>query len=132
MIGVPTLSSAAFIKSTVLPSLAILHNPPSGSKNGRTFKSFTPNKPKQGPSHPSVDPAKDTFTNDISDTEMTPVDLPSSERNGKGKERSNPGGNDSDSYDSDSPIVNRSSSPSSKVRPRASVLQGAAKRLKTS
>ncbi|POW17786.1 hypothetical protein PSHT_06281 [Puccinia striiformis] len=72
-------------------------------------------------------PAKDTFANNISDTEMTSVDLPSSERNGKGKESPNPGGNDSDSL-----IVNRSSSPSSKVRPQTSVLQAAAKQPKTS
>ncbi|KAH9466576.1 hypothetical protein Pst134EB_001628 [Puccinia striiformis f. sp. tritici] len=108
------------LSSTLTPS-------PSGSKNGRTFKTFSPNKPKQGPSQPSVDPAKDTFANNISDTEMTSVDLPSSERNGKGKESPNPGGNDSDSL-----IVNRSSSPSSKVRPQTSVLQAAAKQPKTS
>ncbi|POV97873.1 hypothetical protein PSTT_14781 [Puccinia striiformis] len=129
--AIVSVNSVSVTTGHQIGRLSSTHTPsPSGSKNGRTF--FTPNKPKQGPSHPSVDPAKDTFTNDISDTEMTPVDLPSSERNGKGKERSNPGGNDSDLYDSDSPIVNRSSSPSSKVRPRASVLQGAAKRLKTS
>ncbi|KAH9459320.1 hypothetical protein Pst134EA_019473 [Puccinia striiformis f. sp. tritici] len=92
---------------------------PSGFKNGRKF--FT---------QPSVNASKDAFTEHSSDIEMPPAD--SSSTDPKGKKRANkpnsPG--HSDSYDSDTPIINRSSPQGSQVRLRPNILQDTAKRLK--
>ncbi|POW01365.1 hypothetical protein PSHT_12583 [Puccinia striiformis] len=129
--AVVSVNSVSVTTGHQIGRLALTLTPsPSGSKTGRTFKTFSTNKPKPPASQPSVDPSKDSFTDDISDTEMIVADLTPSEASGKGKQPANAGGNESDSYDSDSPIVNRSSPSSSKVRPRASILQAAAKRIK--
>ncbi|KAI7944965.1 hypothetical protein MJO28_010660 [Puccinia striiformis f. sp. tritici] len=103
---------------------------PSGFKNGRKFKTFPPKKSQPSFTQPSVNASKDAFTEHSSDIEMPPAD--SSSTDPKGKKRANkpnsPG--HSDSYDSDTPIINRSSPQGSQVRLRPNILQDAAKRLK--
>ncbi|KNF05223.1 hypothetical protein PSTG_01442 [Puccinia striiformis f. sp. tritici PST-78] len=103
---------------------------PSGFKNGRKFKTFPPKKSQPSFTQPSVNASKDAFTEHSSDIEMPPAD--SSSTDPKGKKRANkpnsPG--HSDSYDSDTPIINRSSPQGSQVRLRPNILQDTAKRLK--
>ncbi|POW05666.1 hypothetical protein PSHT_10677 [Puccinia striiformis] len=103
---------------------------PSGSKNGRKFKTFSTNKPNVNSNQPQVDPRKDAFTDTSSDVEMSPADCSPSDPKGKRKAVTMEQAVESDSYDSDAPIVNSAACSSTKTRPRPNILQEAAKRLK--
>ncbi|KAH9458565.1 hypothetical protein Pst134EB_010862 [Puccinia striiformis f. sp. tritici] len=103
---------------------------PTAGKNGRKFKSFPSNKPSAGSSQPTVDPQKEAFTDNSSDVEVSTSDPTGPDTKGKRKANSSDQPDNSDSYDSDTPIVNRGPSHSSKTRPRPNILQDAAKRLK--
>ncbi|KAI7947821.1 hypothetical protein MJO28_009729 [Puccinia striiformis f. sp. tritici] len=103
---------------------------PSGSKNGRKFKTFSNNKPNVNSNQPRVDPRKDAFTNTSSDVEMSPADCSPSDPKGKRKAATMEQVVESDSYDSDAPIVNSAACSSTKTRPCPNILQEAAKRLK--
>ncbi|KAH9465969.1 hypothetical protein Pst134EA_013823 [Puccinia striiformis f. sp. tritici] len=78
---------------------------PSGSKTGRKFKTFPTNKPRNDLSQPTVDPKKDAFTNTSSDVEMSHPETSHLDLKGKRKATSMEQPPDSDSYDSDTPIV---------------------------
>ncbi|KAH9461107.1 hypothetical protein Pst134EA_017417 [Puccinia striiformis f. sp. tritici] len=97
---------------------------PSGSKNGRKLC------PNVNSNQPQVDPRKDAFTNTSSDVEMSPADCSPSDPKGKRKAATMEQVVESDSYDSDAPIVNSAACSSTKTRPCPNILQEAAKRLK--
>ncbi|POW23272.1 hypothetical protein PSHT_00213 [Puccinia striiformis] len=103
---------------------------PSGSKTGRKFKTFPTNKPRNDLSQPTVDPKKDAFTDTSSDVEMSHPETSHLDLKGKRKATSMEQPPDSDSYDSDTPIINSARSEVTKPRVRPNILQDAAKRLK--
>ncbi|KAI7958227.1 hypothetical protein MJO29_006444 [Puccinia striiformis f. sp. tritici] len=102
---------------------------PSGSKNGRTFKTFSPSKSKQGPSQPSVDPLKDGFTPEDQDTDMLSCDQSTSDPNGKRKAEQPCSSGTSDT-ELDLPIAPGNASKDPSARPPTTVLQDVVKRLK--